>query len=102
MIESPDTDRSDDGGQLKLLRAATEHARVWFLPLESVLMQYLHRNWRRKDDIPDLQNDIYVLVYQAAFQKIPNKPQQFVVTTAHNLLINRLGNQTYGYPRTIS
>jgi RNA polymerase sigma factor (sigma-70 family) len=97
MVETPDTDRSDDGGQLKFMRAATEDVRVWFLkevlPLEPALMQYLHRNWRRKDDIPDLRNDIYVLVYQAALQKIPDKPQQFVVTTARNLLINRLRHE---------
>ena len=70
-----------------------EDVRAWFirevLPLEAALMRYLHRNWRRKDDIPDLRNDIYVQVYEAALKQIPAKPRQFVVTTARNLLIDR-------------
>ncbi|HTO39602.1 MAG TPA: sigma-70 family RNA polymerase sigma factor, partial [Rhizomicrobium sp.] len=59
-------------------------------PFEPTLMQYLRRNWRRRDEIADLRNDIYVQVYEAALRKLPDKPHQFVVTTARNLLIDRL------------
>jgi RNA polymerase sigma-70 factor (ECF subfamily) len=66
----------------------------WFvrevLPLESALIQFLHRNWRNASDIPDLKQDIYVQVYQAALQSLPVHPRQFVFTTARNLLINRV------------
>lgn len=93
MIETPDTDRPQEGGQPRNRVAAMEEVHAWFirevLPLEAALMQYLHRNWRRKDDIPDLRNDIYVQVYEAALRQIPDKPQQFVIVTARNLLINR-------------
>jgi len=97
MVETPDTDRPSEVGQPKPRVAALEEVRAWFirevLPLEPSLMLYLHRNWRRKDDIPDLRNDIYVQVYEAALRKIPDKPQQFVVTTARNLLIHRLRHE---------
>lgn len=93
MVETPDTDRPEEGRQPRNGVAAMEEVRAWFirevLPLEQALMRYLHRNWRRKDDIPDLRNDIYVQVYEAALKQIPDKPRQFVVTTARNLLINR-------------
>ncbi len=94
MVETPDMDRPSEVGQPKNRVAAMEEVRAWFirevLPLESALMQYLRRNWRRRDDIADLRNDIYVLVYEAALKKLPDKPQQFVVATARNLLIDRL------------
>ena len=93
MVETPDTDRPEEGRQPRHGVAVMEEVRVWFirevLPLEQALMRYLHRNCRRKDDIPDLRNDIYVQVYEAALKQIPDKPRQFVVTTARNLLINR-------------
>jgi RNA polymerase sigma-70 factor (ECF subfamily) len=87
-------DRPDEVGQPKNRVAAMEEVRAWFirevLPLEPALMQYLRRNWRRRDDIADLRNDIYVKVFEAALKKLPEKPQQFIVTTARNLLIDRL------------
>lgn len=66
----------------------------WFvrevLPLEQVLIQFLHRNWRNTSDIGDLKQDIYVQVYEAALKGLPTHPRQFVFTTARNLLINRV------------
>jgi len=66
----------------------------WFvrevLPMEQVLMQFLHRNWRNASDIGDLKQDIYVQVYEAALAGLPAHPRQFVFTTARNLLINRV------------
>jgi RNA polymerase sigma-70 factor (ECF subfamily) len=94
MVGTPDMDRPNEVGQPQQRVAAMEEVRAWFirevLPLEPALMQYLRRNWRRRDDIADLRNDIYVQVFEAALKKLPEKPQQFVVTTARNLLIDRL------------
>jgi len=94
MVETPDTDCPSEVSRPQNRVAEMADVRDWFvrevLPLEPALMQYLRRNWRRKDDIPDLRNDIYVQVFEAALQSIPDKPQQFVVTIARNLLIDRL------------
>src|SRR6185437_3932910 len=94
MVGTPDMDRPNEVGPPQNRVAAMEEVRAWFirevLPLEPALMQYLRRNWRRRDDIADLRNDIYVQVYEAALKKLPEKPQQFVVITARNLLIDRL------------
>ncbi len=66
----------------------------WFareiLPLEQALMQYLQHNWRNQGDVPDLRQDIYVQVYQAALAGLPERPKQFLFATARNLLINRV------------
>lgn len=65
----------------------------WFdsevLPLETLLMQFLERNWRNPSDLPDLRQDVYVRVYEAALTEIPKNTKQFVLTTARNLLIDR-------------
>jgi RNA polymerase sigma factor (sigma-70 family) len=86
MVQSSDTDRES---------AALSAAKVdaWFirevLPLEAILMQYLHHNWRAKSEIEDLLQDVYVRVYEAALTEIPHQTKPFVFTTARNLLINR-------------
>ena len=92
MADLPDTDfltKRASAGEL----AENDRVQIWFvreiLPLEPGLMQFLHRNWRRNADIPDLRNDIYVLVYEAACKQFPETPRQFLFTTARNLLINR-------------
>lgn len=93
MIEK--TDSEIEGARLRRLDAVMDAARVdsWFvaevLPLEAMLMQYLHHNWRNKADIEDLLQDVYVRVYESALQEIPLQPKAFVFTTARNLLINR-------------
>jgi len=93
MVEITDNER--DGAKWRRLDAVMNTARVdaWFvaevLPLEAMLMQYLHHNWRNKADVEDLLQDVYVRVYEAALQEIPHQPKSFVFTTARNLLINR-------------
>jgi RNA polymerase sigma-70 factor (ECF subfamily) len=93
MIEASDENCSNGSRQPQKGLEAIEQVRVWFvenvLPLETMLMCYLHRNWQRREDIPDLRNDIYILIYEAALKKIPDKPRQFIVTIARNLLIDR-------------
>jgi RNA polymerase sigma-70 factor (ECF subfamily) len=60
------------------------------LPLEAALMQFLQHNWRNKADIADLRQDVYVQVFDAAHNNIPDNTKAFVFQTARNLLINRL------------
>ena len=67
---------------------------VWFvrevLPLEAMLMHFLHQNWRNKSDIEDLRQEVYARVCEAAQKEVPEKTKAFVLTTARNLLINRV------------
>lgn len=69
----------------------------WFvrevLPLESELMQFLHHNWRNKSDIPDLRQDIYERVCEAALREIPDQPRAFLFRTARNLIIDRVRHE---------
>jgi RNA polymerase sigma factor (sigma-70 family) len=65
---------------------------AWFsreiLSLEAILMHYLRQNWRNANDIPDLRQEIYARVLQAARERIPDNPKQFLLTSARNLLID--------------
>jgi len=67
---------------------------AWFqrevLPLEAALMQYLQHNWRNKSDIADFRQDIYIQVYEAALQKLPDSTKGFLFITARNLLNRRM------------
>lgn len=71
--------------------------KAWFgreiLPLEASLMQYLEHNWRNASDIADLRQEIYVQIYQAALREFPEKPKQYLFTTARNLLIRRVQHE---------
>lgn len=64
----------------------------WFvrevLPLEASLMQYLARNWENKSDLPDLRQEVYARVCQAAQSQIPNSAKSFLFATARNFLID--------------
>ena len=66
----------------------------WFvrevLPLEAMLMRYLQQNWRNKSDIEDFRQEVYAQVLEAAETSIPERTRAFVLTTARNLLINRM------------
>ena len=66
----------------------------WFvrevLPLEAALMQFLQRNWRNQSEIADIRQEVYVRVYEAAQREIPEHAKPFVLTTARNILINRV------------
>jgi RNA polymerase sigma factor (sigma-70 family) len=71
---------------------------AWFvreiLPLEAALTQYLHHNWRNKSEIPDLRQDIYVRVYEAARREIPERAKAFLFATARNLMINYIRDES--------
>jgi RNA polymerase sigma factor (sigma-70 family) len=67
---------------------------AWFsreiLSLEAILMRYLRQNWRNASDIPDLRQEIYARVLQAAREHVPDNPRQFLLASARNLLIDRV------------
>jgi RNA polymerase sigma factor (sigma-70 family) len=85
-------------GQNRMGLAVTGDAvSAWFvreiLPLEAILMHYLRSNWRNPSDIPDLRQEIYTRVFEAARESIPDNPKRFLLTTARNLLINLVRRQ---------
>lgn len=72
---------------------ANEELDGWFvqevLPLEPLLSSYLRRNWPESSEIPDLRQEVYVRVYEAAGTRRPAQAKPFVFATARNLLIDR-------------
>jgi len=94
MIETPETGRENSGLHGAGAAMTVSDTDIWFvrevLPLEATLMQFLRRNCRDKADIPDLCQDVYVRVYEAALERRPERPKAFVLATARNLLINRM------------
>lgn len=66
----------------------------WFvrevLPLEAILMHFLQHNWHNQSDIADLRQEVYVRLFEAAQHQIPDHTKRFVLTTARNLLIDRV------------
>jgi RNA polymerase sigma-70 factor (ECF subfamily) len=65
---------------------------AWFvrevLPLEASLMQYLAHNWENKSEIPDLRQEIYARVCEAARHQFPHSARSFLFATARNFLID--------------
>jgi RNA polymerase sigma-70 factor (ECF subfamily) len=73
------------------------HLDDWFttevLPLEAILMRYLRQNWRDSAEWPDLRQEVYARVYEAAREGLPERPAAFVLATARNLLADRARRQ---------
>ena len=69
----------------------------WFaeqiLPHEVALTRYLNRAWPNPSEIPDLRQDIYVRVYEAAKKSRPQSPRAFLFATARNLLSDHFRRQ---------
>lgn len=67
---------------------------AWFarevLAHEAALMRYLTRLWPRRDEVPDLRQEVYVRVYEAAARARPASPKSFMFTTARHLMTDRL------------
>ena len=72
----------------------TEVLADWFVnsvvPLEPMLVRFLIRNWRNRDEVRDLLQEVYVRVYEAAAREIPRSVKPFLFATARNLMIDRL------------
>lgn len=67
--------------------------RDWFrqevIPLERQLTQFIRRNWRVEDDVPDLRHDVYERAIQGARNGLPQATRAYLFVIARNLLINR-------------
>lgn len=65
----------------------------WFcnevLPLEGLLMRFIHRNWRIGDDVLELRQDIYERALIGAQGELPTNTRAYLFTVARNHLINR-------------
>lgn len=53
-------------------------------------MRYLKRIWPHHEDVPDLRQEIYVRVYEAAKQTRPTFPKSFLFSTARHLITDRV------------
>ncbi len=99
MVDRSDTLHRPNGDASSHMNADPDSARLddWFdreiLPLEAVLMQYLEHNWRNRSDHPDFRQEVYARIYQAAQSRLPDKPRHFLLTTARNLLIDRIRHE---------
>jgi RNA polymerase sigma-70 factor (ECF subfamily) len=66
----------------------------WFkreiLVHEAALMRFLTRSWSNAADVPDLRQDIYVRVYEAAANSRPLLPKSFLFATARHLITDRV------------
>jgi RNA polymerase sigma factor (sigma-70 family) len=93
MVDTPETNQ--ERNDLRDASAVTRmhDLEIWFisevLPLESALMQFLRNNWRKADDIPDMRQDIYLRVLEAATERLPQPTKPFLFTIARNIVIDR-------------
>ena len=92
MSEISASGRGFGGQNRKGLVVRDDAASAWFLreilPLEAVLMHYLRQNWRNPSDLPDLRQEVFARVLQAARERIPDNPRRFLFASARNLLID--------------
>jgi RNA polymerase sigma factor (sigma-70 family) len=97
MVDTSDTGFGDAGLPRAGGRMTVSEIDAWFvrevLPLEAVLMQFLRRNRRNRSDVVDLCQDVYMRVYEAARERLPERAKPFVFTTARNLLIDRVKHE---------
>ena len=65
----------------------------WFvrevLVHEAALVRYLHRVWSIRDEVPDLRQEAYARVFDAARKCRPQFPKSFLFTTARHLMADR-------------
>lgn len=94
MSEAPATGHEVCGQNHEGSAVSDDAASEWFvreiLPLEAILMRYLRSNWRNASDVADLRQEVYARVFEAALDHIPDNPKRFLLTSARNLLINRI------------
>jgi RNA polymerase sigma-70 factor (ECF subfamily) len=57
---------------------------------EGILMRFLARVWSRRDEIPDIRQEAYARVYEAAQKARPQAPKAFLFTTARHLMADRI------------
>ena len=66
----------------------------WFLEhvlvSEDALTRDLLRHWAARDEVPDLRQELYVRVYEAAARAVPAQPKSFLFASARHLMTDRL------------
>ena len=94
MGETPQTDRIGPEQQCPDAGKTVPDVRGWFvrdvLPLEAMLMRFLEQNWRNKSELEDLRQEVYARLLESAEHTIPEHTKAFILTTARNMLINRV------------
>ncbi len=92
MAERPASGRNFGGRDRQGTVVTDDTVSAWFVreivPFEANLMAYLQHNWRNPSDIPDLRQEVYVRVLEAARERIPDNPKHFLLVCARNLLID--------------
>lgn len=79
MDHAPETNDSlDDWFETEVLRH------------EASLTRYLRRAWSNPHDVADLRQEVYVRVYESAARQLPDAPRAFLLTTARNLIFDRI------------
>lgn len=72
----------------------TDDLDQWFvneiLPHEAALVRYLRRTWGRADEVPDLRQETYLRVYEAAARSRPRSTKSYLFQTARNLMTDRI------------
>src|SRR5262249_44566589 len=67
---------------------------TWFkreiLCHEEILMRFLARVWPRRDELPDIRQECYARVYEAACKGRPSAPKAFLFATARHLMTDRI------------
>lgn len=106
MVDGSDHGRNEADTRAAGARLSTLSVDDWFvrevLPLEGALMQFLNRCLRNPSDAADLRQDVYVRVYEAAHKKFPDPIRPFVMTTARNLVIDRVRHEQVVSIETVS
>lgn len=67
---------------------------TWFkreiLSHEVILMRFLWRVWPRRDEVPDIRQESYARIYEAAQKSRPQAPKAFLFATAKHLMADRI------------
>ncbi len=92
MAERPISGRTAGGRNRQGTVVTDDEVSAWFvreiLPLEAKLVRYLQHHWHNSSDIPDLRQEVYARVFEAAQEQIPDNPRHFLLVCARNLLID--------------
>jgi RNA polymerase sigma factor (sigma-70 family) len=94
MAERPESGRNFGGQNRQDISVTDDAVSAWFmreiLSLEAKLMRYLQHNWRNASDHPDLRQEVYVRVLEAAQSHIPDNAENFLFVCARNMLVDRI------------
>ena len=75
------------------MEAAIASIEDWFvseiLVHDVALTRYLMRSWPNAAEVPDLRQETYVRVYEAALKQRPYAPKSFLFVTARHLMSDR-------------